>query len=586
MHEAVAGNDPRVVARPRALPRDVLVPLARRVVARRLRERSSDDGQWFLHGRSDDTIKVAGKRLGPAEVETVVVGASRGPGGGRGRPARRAEGRGVVGVRRARGRASTPTTRCATSCAARVADAARARRSNPSAIRFTDALPKTRSAKVLRRADPRDRHRHAARRPVRPRGSGRARCDRGGALRCTELIGCAGAAAAAAARGLGRVARGAACGAATGWNVGAAARAGQRRSGARPRGVPRPLRRVGAPAPLRRGVRLRPVPPRRPLRGRGEPRQRAARSVPDGVRRLLDRRGAARATGTCPKASCCCMRYAFEALRLHRLEAAIVPRNAPSRRVAEKLGLRDEGIALRFLQIQGVYEDHVRYAMTIEEWKARGHELVARYAHLNTRSSSASGVGTSPGRATRPGARPRARARSSKSGCHGTSRERLLRRREQRLRDARGAGRELARRGRGARRRGRSATRARSPRRGRRRAARRTARSRPRPAGRPPVRASTCGRRRGAGRSAGTARRSARDVAARRTSQASARFMPGADRGAVDGRDRRERRAQHAEEPFVDRHDAAAFARRFRSAASAPRLDDVGAASRTRAPRR
>ena len=33
----------------------------------------SDDGQWFLHGRSDDTIKLAGKRLGPAEVETVVV---------------------------------------------------------------------------------------------------------------------------------------------------------------------------------------------------------------------------------------------------------------------------------------------------------------------------------------------------------------------------------------------------------------------------------------------------------------------------------------------------------------------------------
>ncbi len=35
--------------------------------------RVGDDGQWFLHGRSDDTIKVAGKRLGPAEVETVVV---------------------------------------------------------------------------------------------------------------------------------------------------------------------------------------------------------------------------------------------------------------------------------------------------------------------------------------------------------------------------------------------------------------------------------------------------------------------------------------------------------------------------------
>ena len=28
---------------------------------------------WFLHGRSDDTIKVAGKRLGPAEVESALV---------------------------------------------------------------------------------------------------------------------------------------------------------------------------------------------------------------------------------------------------------------------------------------------------------------------------------------------------------------------------------------------------------------------------------------------------------------------------------------------------------------------------------
>src|SRR6185503_10606755 len=32
------------------------------------------DGDWYLHGRSDDTIKVAGKRLGPAEVESVLVG--------------------------------------------------------------------------------------------------------------------------------------------------------------------------------------------------------------------------------------------------------------------------------------------------------------------------------------------------------------------------------------------------------------------------------------------------------------------------------------------------------------------------------
>jgi acetyl-CoA synthetase len=33
-----------------------------------------DDGFWFLQGRSDDTLKIAGKRLGPAEVESVLVG--------------------------------------------------------------------------------------------------------------------------------------------------------------------------------------------------------------------------------------------------------------------------------------------------------------------------------------------------------------------------------------------------------------------------------------------------------------------------------------------------------------------------------
>ncbi|HKZ76192.1 MAG TPA: AMP-dependent synthetase, partial [Actinomycetota bacterium] len=33
-----------------------------------------EDGFWFLHGRSDDTMSVAGKRLGPAEVESILAG--------------------------------------------------------------------------------------------------------------------------------------------------------------------------------------------------------------------------------------------------------------------------------------------------------------------------------------------------------------------------------------------------------------------------------------------------------------------------------------------------------------------------------
>src|SRR4029079_12372867 len=36
-------------------------------------ESGDDGGSWFLPGRSDDTIKVAGKRIAPAEVEAAVV---------------------------------------------------------------------------------------------------------------------------------------------------------------------------------------------------------------------------------------------------------------------------------------------------------------------------------------------------------------------------------------------------------------------------------------------------------------------------------------------------------------------------------
>src|SRR5438477_966892 len=32
-----------------------------------------EDGYWFLHGRSDDTLNIAGKRIGPAEIESAVV---------------------------------------------------------------------------------------------------------------------------------------------------------------------------------------------------------------------------------------------------------------------------------------------------------------------------------------------------------------------------------------------------------------------------------------------------------------------------------------------------------------------------------
>jgi [ribosomal protein S5]-alanine N-acetyltransferase len=72
-------------------------------------------------------------------------------------------------------------------------------------------------------------------------------------------------------------------------------------------------------------------------------------------------------------------RYAFDELRLHRLEIGIVPRNRNSRRVMETLALREEGVAQRLVEINGVWEDHVRYAFTAEEWDQRRAELTDRW---------------------------------------------------------------------------------------------------------------------------------------------------------------------------------------------------------------
>ena len=63
--------------------------------------------------------------------------------------------------------------------------------------------------------------------------------------------------------------------------------------------------------------------------------------------------------------------FAFEHAGLHRVQPAIMPRNARSRRVVEKVGFRHEGTAVRYLKIAGVWEDHDIYALTREEWEAR-----------------------------------------------------------------------------------------------------------------------------------------------------------------------------------------------------------------------
>jgi ribosomal-protein-alanine N-acetyltransferase len=83
--------------------------------------------------------------------------------------------------------------------------------------------------------------------------------------------------------------------------------------------------------------------------------------------------------GYVPEAFVLMARFAFDDLRLHRLQVAIIPRNTPSRRVVEKLELREEGLAERYLEINGVWEDHVRYAITTEEWTVRREKLLAEW---------------------------------------------------------------------------------------------------------------------------------------------------------------------------------------------------------------
>ncbi|MCP4226978.1 MAG: GNAT family N-acetyltransferase [Actinomycetia bacterium] len=83
-----------------------------------------------------------------------------------------------------------------------------------------------------------------------------------------------------------------------------------------------------------------------------------------------------------PEAVVVVAKFAFDDQKLHRIQISIVPRNIASRRVVEKLGLRAEGVAERYLEINGVWEDHIRFAMTSEEWGQRRHDLGTQWLQV------------------------------------------------------------------------------------------------------------------------------------------------------------------------------------------------------------
>lgn len=61
--------------------------------------------------------------------------------------------------------------------------------------------------------------------------------------------------------------------------------------------------------------------------------------------------------------------FIFEELRLHRLEAACLPDNEPSKGVLRATGFREEGLARQYLRINGVWHDHLLFAMLRNEYE-------------------------------------------------------------------------------------------------------------------------------------------------------------------------------------------------------------------------
>lgn len=66
------------------------------------------------------------------------------------------------------------------------------------------------------------------------------------------------------------------------------------------------------------------------------------------------------------------LNYAFQHLKLHRVEANVQPHNTPSINVLKRCGFTKEGFSRKYLKISGKWRDHERWAVIKEDWKGNG----------------------------------------------------------------------------------------------------------------------------------------------------------------------------------------------------------------------
>lgn len=65
------------------------------------------------------------------------------------------------------------------------------------------------------------------------------------------------------------------------------------------------------------------------------------------------------------------LRYCFEEIALHRINAACLPHNQRSRNLLLRAGFKEEGIGEKYMQIDGKWQNHILFGYNIEDWMAR-----------------------------------------------------------------------------------------------------------------------------------------------------------------------------------------------------------------------